>query len=195
VGCLALYAVVLIVLVNAGPFVRVMTVPVSSMEPTIHTGDTIVVLRRWVMGRVQRGDAVIFRMPFTRELSVKRIVAVGGDRLHLSNGQLFLNGHAVRETYVEHIAATADDYRDNFPAGAPEFVPYPRALDQIRGEVRNGELFVPPGHYFALGDNRDYSLDSRYVGCVPDDDVVGRPFYVSASRTGARMIPRVRIGQ
>jgi len=194
VACLALYALLLIVVVNAGPFVRVMTVPISAMEPTIHTGDTIVVLRRWVMGPVRRGDIAIYRMPFTRETSVKRIVAVGGDHLRLSNGQLFLDGRAVKEPYALHISPAPNEYRDNFPAGQPEFVPYPDALKQIRGDVHNGELVVPPGRYFLLGDNRDNSLDSRYVGCVSDNDIVGRPFYVSNSKAGARMLPRVRIG-
>jgi len=192
---LALYPLALIVLAQAGLFVRVVRFPSGSMEPTIHSNDSIVVFRRWVMGPLNRGDVVMFTMPFANELSAKRIVGVAGDRIRLRGGQLVLNGRHIVESYVQHVAGYSDPYRDDFPAAqATEAVPYPQAVNRLRQYVRNDELVVPPGYLFVLGDNRDFSLDSRYLGLVPEDSVVGRPFYVSASRTGARFLERVRIG-
>jgi signal peptidase I len=73
-------------------------------------------------------------------------------------------------------------YRDNFPIGEPEYVEDPkmaeRTADMLREDVVNGELVIPPGNYFTMGDNRDDSLDSRYWGLVPRDYIVGKPLLV-----------------
>jgi signal peptidase I len=197
VAYLALYAMLLVVLINAGLFVRVMRVPTSSMEPVIRSREQAIVLKSWIMGSLQRGDLVVFAMPYNRsEHYVKRIVGVPGDRLHLHDKQLILNGHPLTETYVEHIAANTNDYRDNFPSGAiPDFARYADAVTtMIEANVRNGELVVPPGFYFVLGDNRDSSLDSRYFGPIPQNDIIGRPIFVSGAKRGLRSLPRIRIG-
>ena len=194
VACLAVYAVLLIVVINAGPFVRPMVLPTSSMEPTIGKGDHILVLRRWIMGPVRRGDIVAFWVVSENAYYVKRVIGVPSDRLRLHDKRVVLNGHELYEAYVEHVANVIDPYRDNFPDGQPEIV-FPDAQTMLQKDVHNGLLTVPSGHYFVLGDNRDNSLDSRYLGLVAESSIVGRPFYVSAPRTGARFIPRVRIGQ
>jgi signal peptidase I len=108
---------------------------------------------------------------------VKRVIGVAGDRIRLVNGQVIRNGVRLTEPYVQHIASAADLYRDNFPVGAGWFTT-PRGREMLEQHVRNGEVVVPPGMLFALGDNRDNSADSRYWGFVPRDYVVGKPLLV-----------------
>ena len=67
-----------------------------------------------------------------------------------------------------------DDFRDQFPANPASFPLGAAGQRMLLENVRNGELVVPPGNYFPMGDNRDYSLDSRYWGLVPEDHIVGR---------------------
>lgn len=100
-----------------------------------------------------------------------------GDRIRLLNKQLYLNGRKLDEPYVYHKYAGVDAYRDFFP-GRPEGPPPPSGLDMLEHHVQNGEVVVPPGHYFALGDNRDDSADSRYWGFVPRENIVGKPLIV-----------------
>ena len=73
-------------------------------------------------------------------------------------------------------------YRDNFPLGQPEFIESEkmgeRNADMLRNHVVNGEVVVPPGNYFAMGDNRDDSLDSRYFGFVPRANIIGKPLII-----------------
>jgi len=199
VAYLALYALLAIVLVNFTLFFRPMSLPTSSMEPTIFQGEQVIVLRSWLMGPVHRGDIVVFPAPWnSSENYIKRIVGLPGDRLHLHNKQVILNGHPLDEPYVEHIAVGANEYRDNFPAGPDETLENAPDPDAARAmldkDVRDGELIVPRGRYFVLGDNRDNSLDSRYIGLIPENSIVARPAFANGSARGFRSIPRIRIG-
>jgi signal peptidase I len=108
---------------------------------------------------------------------VKRAIGIPGDRIKLVNKQLVLNGHAANEPYVIHRTQYVDSYRDNFPAAPDSSLP-PRAIDMLQNHVQNGELVVPPGSVFAMGDNRDDSLDSRYWGFVPRENIVGTPVII-----------------
>jgi signal peptidase I len=109
-----------------------------------------------------------------RENYIKRIVGVPGDRIRIVNKQLYLNGKAVREPYVVHKTPYIDSYRDNFPSEPNTRLAEP-AYDMLANHVVNGEVVVPPGCYFAMGDNRDNSLDSRYWGFVPRENIIGKP--------------------
>lgn len=103
-----------------------------------------------------------------------------GDRLRLENRQLFINGKAVEEPYLSKRLVGSDHYRDNFPrfVEASSTPLARRAMQMHELYVQNGELVIPDGYYFAMGDNRDNSLDSRYWGLVPRENIIGKPLLI-----------------
>jgi signal peptidase I len=107
-----------------------------------------------------------------------------GDRLKLVNKNLWLNGKQMNEPYVRHTTDYMDSYRDNFPA-EPNVNLEPQGIWMLQHHVQHGEVVVPPGNYFLLGDNRDASLDSRYWGFVTKEDFVGRPVLVMGKGNSA----------
>ncbi len=170
----------------AQPFV----IPTGSMENTLLVGDHLLVdkLAYAPSGQatrnvlpyedVHRGDIIIFRWPIDiSQTLVKRVIGIAGDRIHLESKKVFLNGHLLDEPYVVHRTDFIDSYRDNFPNGAaPPLQPPARAM--LQQSVRDGNLLVPNGYYFAMGDNRDNSSDSRYWGFVPRENIVGKPLVI-----------------
>jgi signal peptidase I len=127
---------------------------------------------------VRRGDIIVFRYPLDlRQNYVKRVIGVPGDRIRIVNKRLWLNGKPMDEPYTRHVASHADSYRDYFPS-TPSFDLPQRAQEMLERHARDGELLVPPGNYFALGDNRDNSADSRYWGFVPRENIIGKPLIV-----------------
>lgn len=168
-------------------------IPSSSMVKTLLIGDHLFVDRvrlspetKWMEWLVpyrepRRGDIVVFVSPAEPGLYVvKRVIGVPGDRIRLENGVVFLNGQQQAEPYVIR-AGDYDAYRDNFPAipaaasGANVNPEWQLTLPQ---HIKNGELVVPEGAYFGMGDNRDVSLDSRFWGFIPRENIVGRPMFV-----------------
>ena len=183
-GALLVYLFVTTTLVQA------YVIPTGSMEGNLLIDDHILVDRMAFadpgpLGRhilpyreVARGDIVVFLYPEDiRQTYVKRIIGLPGDRIRLNNGQVVRNGRRLVVPYTQHIAIRPDPYRDNFPL-APEALTTPRGRDMLQHHMRNGEVIVPPGVLFALGDNRDNSADSRYWGFVPRAHVVGKPVLV-----------------
>src|SRR5262249_39275921 len=121
------------------------------------------------------GDIVVFLSPSQPGLYVvKRIRGVPGDRLHAHEGKLFVNGELQNEPFVR---SSHEGSYDDFPATVP-----PTATPEWRLQapmyVQNGELVVPPDRYFAMGDNRDISYDSRYWGFIPRENIIGRPMFI-----------------
>jgi signal peptidase I len=107
------------------------------------------------------------------------VVAVPGDRVRLKHGRVWVNENPLNEPYAFYSPAGQNDFRDNFPSlrqADPSLDP--NWWMRLRHSVVDGELTVPKGHLFVLGDNRNDSEDSRYWGFVPEDNVVGRPFVV-----------------
>ena len=169
-------------------------IPSSSMEDTLLIGDHVFVNREqfapqtnW-MGPllpyrdIKRGDIVVFLSPAEPGLYVvKRIMGVPGDRIHLRDGAVYRNGEKLNEPYVMHKGPIFyDPYRDNFPAVPPSdaYNVSPDWQLQMRSHVAGEDIVVPPDSYFGMGDNRDVSLDSRYWGFIPKENVIGRPMFV-----------------
>src|SRR5579863_21143 len=173
----------------AQPFV----IPTASMHNTLLTGDHLIVdklayapsddLSKHVLPieEVRRGDIIVFLHPTLNVNYVKRCIGLPGDHIRLLDKRVFINGKALDEPYVIHQQDSLL-YRDNFPEGQPEYVSDPkmaaRVYQMLRDDVVRGELVIPPGNYFAMGDNRDNSLDSRYWGLVPRDNIVGKPVLI-----------------
>src|SRR5713226_8291136 len=170
----------------AQPFV----IPTSSMEDNLLVGDHLIVdrlayappgpLTRYLLPYqpVKRGDIIVFRYPLNiKEDYVKRVIGVPGDRIRLVDKQVYLNGKKLVEPYKYHKTSYIDSYRDNFP-GTPNMGLPPSAMDMLEHHVVNGEVVVPPDHYFAMGDNRDNSADSRYWGFVPGENIKGKPLLI-----------------
>ncbi len=130
------------------------------------------------------------------------MVGVPNDRIKIVDKDLYLNGVKLSEPYVQHTTGYVDAYRDRFPSAEPAPIEYPGAIEMMTKSKRDGEIVVPPGYYFVLGDNRDRSLDSRYWGFVPASYVLGRPVLILSSNYGKvhrgertmMPIPRIRIG-
>lgn len=154
-------------------------IPTGSMEDNLKVGDHIIVnkfiygpkfdnpLTRVVPLRdIERGDIIVFRFPEQPETDfVKRVIGVPGDTLDIRDKKVFINGRPLDEPYV--VFDDAQVYPDQ-PA-----LPEPwRSRDQF------GPFRVGPGQYFAMGDNRDHSHDSRYWGPVPRGMIKGRAFMV-----------------
>src|ERR1051326_4881710 len=191
-GFVAEWTVTIILLLFATTsLVQEFVIPSASMEHTLLWGDHVLVdklvyapdngpTRHLLPYReVRRGDIIVFRYPMNiKEDYVKRAIGIPGDHIKLVNKQLILNGHAVNEPYVKHIYQNSLPYRDNFPNAPPEIGVMAPALEMLEKNVVHGEVVVPPGYIFAMGDNRDDSADSRYWGFVPRENIEGTPLII-----------------
>lgn len=190
-GLIAEWTVTIILLLfGTTSLVQAFVIPTGSMEDTLLIGDHLLVdklafappgpVSNYLLPytEVKRGDIIVFRYPVDiSQTFVKRCIGVPGDHIRLVNKQLILNGHAVNEPYVYHKTEYIDSYRDNFPS-EPNAHLLGGAPDMLLNHVQNGDVVVPPGYYFAMGDNRDSSLDSRYWGFVPRENIIGKPLMI-----------------
>ena len=182
--------------------VQAFEIPSSSMENTLLIGDHVFVNRiqfapktPWVgpllpYRDVHFRDIVVFLHPdpeYAGTYVVKRIIGVPGDRIHLRNGVVYRNGVALDEPYVDHdddhpgdAALESWQYRNNFPAVPPSENEglSPDWMVDLTRYIQGGDLVVPPDHYFAMGDHRGVSLDSRYWGFIPKENFIGRPMFI-----------------
>jgi len=174
-------------------------IPSGSMEKTLLVGDHVMVDRvtlapetKWApfvhYREVKRGDIIVFLKPGEPDLFlVKRTVGIPGDRIHLRHGVVYLNGVAQNEPQARQVGTDdnvpADAYtpfRDDFPSlpASPEVGATEGWSVDMPNYVKDGDLVVPPGRVFAMGDNRTQSLDGRFWGFVPRENIVGRPMFV-----------------
>lgn len=201
------FPVILIVLLLRSFLVEPFRIPSGSMMPTLLVGDFIMVnkfsygirlpvvnLKVIEIGDPQRGDVAVFRYPKDESTDyIKRIVGLPGDRITYRNKVLFVNGQAQKPEQVGIYTGVGSGLRMSGVVEATELLQRnesesfkhhtlvdPRRPDLPPGcdVLRHGEFTVPEGHYFAMGDNRDNSNDSRCWGTVPDKNLVGKAFMI-----------------
>ncbi len=182
------------------------SIPSSSMYPTLMVGDYLFVSKysygysrhsfpfglvrfegRVWESPVERGDVAVFRNP--TELSedyIKRIVGLPGDRIQVAKGILHINGAPVERERIEDYELSpgrmVPQYLETLPNGRVHRII--ETQGDTSGFDRTREYTVPPGHYFAMGDNRDNSADSRVIGPVPAENLIGRAEVLFFSRNG-----------
>jgi signal peptidase I len=194
------------------------TIPSSSMEPGLRTGDYVIVSKfsyGWsrasvpfdpplpagrLLGRSpHRGDVIVFRLPRDAQVVyVKRLIGLPGDRVQVSAGQVFVNGKAIPQHPLGFTEDPEAPGRRVLRVAEPRtdgrtYVTY---VGPPGGEADNtGVYVVPAGHFFFMGDNRDNSLDSRWppaeggVGYVPAENLIGKVDVVMMSwRPGASVL-------
>ena len=187
------FPVLLLVFVIRSFIVEPFKIPSGSMMPTLVAGDFIVVnkfaygirLPVWnktliKVGKPNRGDIFVFHYPKDPSIDyIKRAIGMPGDEIRYENKELFINGELVNKILHEKYSYT---FSDDDMMHAEEFI---ESLGNSRHSIlvhdipsENYKFNVPEGHYFAMGDNRDNSSDSRVCGFVPDELLVGKAFFI-----------------
>jgi signal peptidase I len=168
-------------------------VPTGSMKPTIEEGDRVVVNKlaydlkvpfttyeivKW--GDPKRGDIVVLFSPADGVRLVKRVVGIPGDRIELKDNTLFVNGQPMKWTTIG--PATTDDggaiLAEETLTGKKHKLMF---MPQIPAMRTFPQVVVPPGYYYVMGDNRDNSNDSRFIGLIERQRIVGRAMAVAFS--------------
>lgn len=173
-------------------------VPTGSMKPSILEGELVLVnklaydlkvpfttlhLSTW--GDPLRGDVVVFYSPKDGTRLVKRVIGLPGDRVEMRNDVLYLNGIQQQYSVRDSTPFRRDVFEDPNPIIAIEHLEegdhYVMSLPSRLAWRSFGPVVVPPGHYFMMGDSRDNSADSRFIGPIPRQEIVGRVGRVALS--------------
>lgn len=191
----SLLVTVILALFGTSFIVQAFKIPSPSMERTLLVGDHLLV-NKFIFGGtgawydrflpyrpLQRGDIIVFKYPYAdHQHFVKRVIGLPGDRLKLVDQEIYINGKLLNEPYVVHDpAAIGDPLNSYFPPPARLMITsqmLPEWVQELPKHVQGDEIVVPPGKYFAMGDNRDRSSDSRYWGFVDRGAIMGRPFLI-----------------
>lgn len=154
----------------------------GQMGTTLLPGDRLVLERvtGWLRHSPSRGDLVAFRVwTDVSHIVIGRVVGLPNDRVRMVDKTLWINGQEVIEPYTVHDPDSVDTYRDNLPPQiSSEDDEWRWDRSGLERHVSNGELVVPAGRYFVLGDSRDYAWDSRYEGFVTQDQIKGSPLFI-----------------
>lgn len=179
-------------------------VPTGSMKPTILEGDRIWVnklsyglripftnIRVATLGEPKRGEIVVFPEPETGRRYIKRAVAIAGDKVEVRDNRLYINDFEVgyqpyTSTQVAQFGEIPQSPNENARRIEPQY--YMENIDGHKHSISVltpfsnwGPEVVPEGHFFAMGDNRDESRDSRYIGFIPNDTLIGKATRVAWS--------------
>ncbi len=201
--------VILAFILIEGGVAQARVIPSGSMENTVLIGDHILVSRLGygaglpftsynvpLWREPQRQQIIVFRAPLPDQNFpdlIKRCIAVPGDRVKIVGGQVLVNGQKIEDPHAIHRAGAAELPWENFPERAAQ-LPYsdvPEWRAELAKQTVNGEMVVPAGKYFMMGDNRDNSNDSRFWGFVPRENVIGTPviIYMSIDAPGDVWLP------
>jgi signal peptidase I len=180
-------------------------VPTGSMKPTIQEGDRVVVNKlaydlkipfttfavlKW--DDPKRGDIVVLFSPVDGTRLVKRVVAIPGDKVEMRDNQLFVNGRMAKQSPIAIVSS--DDYGPAYVAEEDLYGHNHKLMltPEIPAVRSFGPVEVPAGNYFVLGDNRDNSNDSRFIGYIERRRIVGRAVAVAFSLDRKRwFVPRM----
>ena len=187
------FPILLAVFIIRSFIVEPFKIPSGSMMPTLISGDFIVVNKFsygirfpvWNkvlinLGKPNRGDVFVFHYPEDPSIDyIKRVIGLPGDEIRYENKELFINGEIINKTFLGKYSYT---FNENEMLEASEFI---ETLDNSNYSIlvhdipsENYKFNVPEGHYFAMGDNRDNSSDSRVWGFVSDELLVGKAFFI-----------------
>ena len=191
----SLLVTVILALFGTSFVVQAFKIPSASMEGTLLIGDHLLVNKFIFGGRdawyekflpyrpLHRGDIIVFKYPYLDHPHyVKRVIGMPGDHLRLVDKQVYINGKLLDEPYVvRDDAVNYDPFNYSFPPSRDQMIPMNVISEwrpQLRQYIQGQDIVVPQGKYFAMGDNRDHSQDSRYWGFVDREAIMGRPFLI-----------------
>jgi signal peptidase I len=195
----SLVVTVILALFGTTFVVQAFKIPSGSMENTLLVGDHLLVNRiafAWQFGALrhvgpyrepERQQVLVFKFPGNDaeaqepgEHLVKRIIGVPGDHIRILHRQVFVNGQPLNEPYAHHDYPNEVMPGDDFPPPPGEYLrgSTPEWSQDLQNHVENGELVVPAGEYFVMGDNREHSWDSRFWGFVPRPLASGQPLLI-----------------
>lgn len=197
------FPVLIFVLVIRSFIFEPFRIPSGSMKPTLFEGDFIFVkkysygLRLPVLetkiietGSPQRGDVIVFRLPSNPSINyIKRVIGLPGDEVEYERQRLKINGVVMDLAANGEIVDHAAVYVENLDGRRHEIMIYDPAHSRV-----DGVYVVPEGHYFVMGDNRDRSKDSRYIGTIPEEFLVGEAVRVWMQFVPGKMPDWGRIG-
>jgi signal peptidase I len=197
------FPIILIVLIIRSFIAEPFRIPSGSMLPTLHIGDFILVnkfaygvrlpvinTKILEVGEPQRGDVFVFRYPKNPKVDyIKRVVGLPGDTVGYFNKTIYINGQAISQSVKEKDVDLVGLVPMNHELRSETLGEHKHdLLLDPRQNRYEGESVVPDGHYFAMGDNRDNSNDSRFWGTVPEANLVGKAFFIWMSLDSLKRI-------